>query len=200
MLFFAPCAQPVMHAPQRTQSANEIRHAQLVGGSPQPCVLRPRVRVRLATQHPSRRVVVRRELGSPVDPGGSPAGGPPCVGFGVQQHRRIDDRPTPDTHTMDHHDVSQECLLEVAVQPEPGLPEQVTRPATAGLEVVRGEPSPLFEHHHGASRLRMAQGSHPAAETRPDDRDVDIPPAHPHSLPRPGPGCDPAGPRPDASA
>ena len=24
MLFFAPCGQPVMHAPQRTQSAKEI--------------------------------------------------------------------------------------------------------------------------------------------------------------------------------
>ena len=131
MLFFAPCGQPVMHAPQRTQSAKEIPcgvdgegpgHAQLVGSSLQPCVLRARVRVRLATQHRGRRVVVRCQLRCPVQPGGSPAGCLPRVRLRVQQHSRIDDRPATDADPMHDHHVAQQRLLEVPVQPDPGHP------------------------------------------------------------------------------
>ncbi len=78
--------------------------------------------------------------------------------------------------------MAQQRLLEVAVQPDPGLPEQVAGPATACLEVLGREPAPLLEHHHRASRLGVAQGSHSPTETRPDDGDVDIPHAHAHSL------------------
>ena len=141
-------------------------------------------RVGLDAEHRGGRVVVRSSSpaqSSPVavHPGASHA----SVGR-AQQDGGVDDRAAADADAVHDHDVAQRGLPEVAAQPDLGHPQQVARAATAALEVLAGQPATLLEHGDRAARLRVPQRGDAAAEPGADDRDVDVPPAHPPSLAR----------------